>query len=89
LPRAAAQSLGLVQVPDDRMHVIVGVEADDEVDEILALEPHRTIAIRRGTAQRRIVTGDRIECPPQVRERLDIAASRDQDLRHARAAPPA
>ena len=29
------------------------------------------------------------EGPPQVLARLDVAAGRDQDLRHARAAPPA
>ena len=64
----------------------VGLEADHEVDEIVALEADGGVGIRAGHGQRGEIPVEHVERATQVHERRDVAARRDIDRRGAHGA---
>lgn len=78
-----ARSLGLMQPLDHALHCQSGLEAEHEVDEIVAIETDGGIGIGTRHGQRGEMPIEHVERPPQVRERRDVAARRDIDPRGA------
>src|SRR5579883_2938583 len=68
----------LQQLPDWQLRR----EAGDEVDEVLALETHRPIAVPGGEAHARKLPLELARRHREVTLRLDVAAAGDVDLRH-------
>ncbi len=75
-----------MQPLDHLVHCQAGLEADHEVDEIVALETDRGVGVRAGHGDRREVVLEHVERAPQVLERRDVAARRDIDRRGAHGA---
>jgi hypothetical protein len=76
-----------VQALDHGAHVLARLEPDHEIDEVLALEADRSVAVGARTAQVGVVAGQHVERPAQVCGRLDVAAGGNVDLRHRTALP--
>jgi hypothetical protein len=62
---------------------IVGVECHDQVDEIVALEADRFIAIRGRDAQRRVAALDLRQRRAQMLRGIYVAAGGDENAGHA------
>ena len=71
-----------MQLSEHLANVFFGLESDHQVHEILALEAHRGVAVRARAAQARIASREHVERAAQVRNRIDVAAGRDEDLGH-------
>lgn len=73
-----------MQPANHRADALVGLERKHQVQEVVALEADRTVAVGARAAQPRIVTGEFIERVTQVGDRLHVAARRDEYRRHFR-----